>query len=123
MLGHDKRALAAVFVGGAIGTLARAGLAEFAVHDPARWPWPTFVANIAGAFLLGYLSARLPPMSHRRRMWGTGFCGGLTTFSTMHVETLRMLEHHHYALALGYIAISVAAGLAAVQLGSALVPR
>lgn len=123
MFGHDRRALAAVFVGGAVGTLARAALAEFAVHDPARWPWPTFVANIAGALLLGFLSARLPPDSHRRRMLGTGFCGGLTTFSTMQLETVRMLEHQHYALAFGYTVVSVAVGLAAVRLASGLVRR
>lgn len=120
MFGHDKRVLAAVFVGGAIGTVARAALAEFAVHDPARWPWATFVVNIIGAFLLGCISIRLPAAGYGRALLGTGFCGGLTTFSTMQVETLRMLEHQHYGLAFGYTATSVAAGLAAVYLAIAL---
>jgi CrcB protein len=48
-------------------------------------------------------------------------CGGLTTFSTMQVETLRMLEHHHYGLALSYTVASIAAGLLAVYLATALV--
>ena len=65
--------------------------------DPGRWPWPTFVANIVGAFLLGYFTTRLlerlPVSSYRRPLLGTGLCGGLTTFSTMQVETIRMLEH------------------------------
>lgn len=127
MFGHDNRELAAVFAGGAIGTVVRAGLATLAVPDPARWPWPTFVANIVGAFLLGYFSTRLlerlPHSSYRRPLLGTGVCGGLTTFSTMQVETLRMLEHHHYGLAAAYTAISLIAGLCAVHLATGLVRR
>jgi CrcB protein len=123
----DGRELAAVFVGGALGTLARAALEILAAPDPARWPWPTFVANIVGAFLLGYFTTRLlerlPLSNYRRPLLGTGFCGGLTTFSTMQVETLKMLEHHHYGLAAGYTAGSLAAGLVAVYLATALVRR
>ena len=127
VFGHDNRELAAVFVGGAVGTVARAALATLAVPNPAHWPWPTFVVNIVGAFLLGYFTTRLlerlPLSSYRRPLLGTGICGGLTTFSTMQVETLRMIEHHHYGLAATYTAVSIAAGLAAVYLATALVRR
>lgn len=123
----DAREMAAVFVGGAIGSLARAGLAELAAPDPARWPWPTFAVNIAGALLLGYFTTRLlerlPLSSYRRPLLGTGLCGGLTTFSTMQVETLRMIEHHHYGLAIGYTVASLVAGFAAVHVATALVRR
>jgi fluoride exporter len=125
MLGHDRHELAAVFLGGALGTVARAGLETLTVPDPGRWPWPTFTANIVGAFLLGYFTTRLlerlPVSSYRRPLLGTGFCGGLTTFSTMQVETIRMLEHRHYGLAIGYTAASLAAGLIAVYVATALV--
>ncbi|MHC9293142.1 fluoride efflux transporter CrcB [Mycobacterium sp. LTG2003] len=127
MLGHDPRELAAVFVGGALGTLARAGLETLLAPDPGRWPWPTFCVNIVGAFLLGYFTTRLlerlPVSSYRRPLLGTGLCGGLTTFSTMQVETIRMLEHGHWALAAGYTAGSVVAGLLAVAVGTAVVRR
>ena len=127
MFGHDNRELAAVFVGGGIGTAARAALATLAVPNPAHWPWPTFVANIAGAFVLGYVSTRLlerlPQSSYRRPLLGTGFCGGLTTFSTMQVETIRMVQHGHHGLALGYTVGSLIAGLAAVHLATGLVRR
>ena len=127
MLGHDNRELAAVFVGGAVGTVARAALGTLAVADPGRWPWPTFTVNIVGAFLLGYfvtrLLERLPVSSYRRPSLGTGLCGGLTTFSTMQVETLKMIEAHHYGLAAGYTAASIAAGLVAVYVATALVRR
>lgn len=127
MFSFDGRELAAVFVGGALGTLARAGLEEFAGSDPGRWPWPTFTVNIVGAFLLGYfvtrLLERLPVSSYRRPLLGTGLCGGLTTFSTMQVETIKMIEHHHYGLAAGYTVASIAAGLVALYAATALVRR
>jgi CrcB protein len=127
LFGQDRRELAAIFVGGALGTVARAALGTLAVPDPARWPWPTFTVNIVGAFLLGYfttrLMERLPLSSYRRPLLGTGLCGGLTTFSTMQVETLKMVDHHHFGLALGYTAASIVAGLAAVYLATTLVRR
>jgi len=123
----DRRELAAVFVGGALGAVARAGLEVLANPDPGHWPWPTFVVNVVGAFLLGYFTTRLlerlPLSSYRRPLLGTGLCGGLTTFSTMQVETLRMLEHRHYGLAAGYTVASIAAGLVVIYLATALVRR
>ncbi|ORB32305.1 fluoride efflux transporter CrcB [Mycolicibacterium parafortuitum] len=123
----DRRELAAVFAGGAIGTLARSGFEELAAADPGRWPWPTFTVNIVGAFLLGVfvtrLLERLPVSSYRRPFLGTGLCGGLTTFSTMQVETLRMVEHGHYGLAVGYVVTSILVGFGAVYLGTVLVRR
>src|ERR1700704_2869169 len=127
MLGHDSGELVAVFAGGALGTVARAAFETLAAPDPGRWPWPTFTVNIVGAFLLGYFTTRLlerlPVSSYRRPLLGTGLCGGLTTFSTMQVETVRMLEHQHYGLAIGYTAASIAVGLLAVHLATILVRR
>lgn len=127
MPSHDSRELAAVFAGGALGGLVRAVLAAVAAPDPTRWPWPTFTANIVGAFLLGYFTTRLlerlPVSSYRRPLLGTGLCGGLTTFSTMQVEMLRMVEHGRLTLALGYLVASVVLGLLAVHLATALVRR
>ena len=127
MPAYDGRELAAVFVGGALGTVARAVLETLAAPDSGRWPWPTFSANIVGAFLLGYFTTRLlerlPVSSYRRPLLGTGLCGGLTTFSTMQVETIKMLEHHHYGLAIGYTAASISAGLVAVYVATVLVRR
>jgi fluoride exporter len=123
----DRRMIAAVFAGGAVGTLARAALSVTFPLPASQWPWPTFAVNIVGAFLLGYfttrLQERLPLSSYRRPALGTGLCGGLTTFSTMQVEILKMLDGHHFGLALGYAAASLAAGYAAIQVATALVRR
>lgn len=127
MFSYDRRELAAVFAGGALGTVARAALGTLARADPARWPWPTFTVNIVGAFLVGYFTTRLlerlPVSSYRRPLLGTGFCGGLTTFSTMQVETVRMIANGHWGLAAGYTIVSIVVGFVAVYLATALVRR
>jgi CrcB protein len=123
----DRRMVAAVFVGGAVGTLARAVLTSAFPLPAGQWPWPTFGVNVGGAFLLGYfttrLQERLPLSSYRRPALGTGLCGGLTTFSTMQVEIVKMLDGRHVGLALGYAAASLVAGYAAIQVATALVRR
>jgi fluoride exporter len=123
----DRRELAAIFAGGAAGAGVRTALVEAAPTIPGHWPWVTFAVNLAGCVLLGYLvtrlQERLPISAYRRPLLGTGVCGGLSTFSTMQVEILKMLSAHAYGLAAGYAAASIAAGYAALHLATATVRR
>jgi len=123
----DLREPAAIFAGGFLGALARAGLVEALPHDPGAWPWATFLANIAGALILGFAVTRLqrrpPPTPYRRSFIATGFCGALTTFSTMQLELLRMFDGGDLALAVAYATVSVAAGIAAVAVATRLGQR
>ena len=123
----DRRELAAVFVGGFVGTIARAELVDAVPTRSGQWPWATFAVNLTGAFLLGYfttrLQERLPLSSYRRPLLGTGLCGGLTTFSAMQVELLRMLDRGALALALAYALASVLAGFVALAVATNLVRR
>jgi CrcB protein len=124
----DRSELLAIACGGAIGALIRVGVAQ-AVPASAgsSWPWATFAVNIAGALMLGYLvtrlQERLPVSTLRRPLLGTGLCGALTTFSTVQVELLRMIDQHHYGLAGGYVFASVLGGYFAVFVSSAIVRR
>jgi PII-like signaling protein len=54
----DRRELAAIFAGGAVGAGARTALVEAAPTVPGHWPWVTFAVNVAGCVLLGYLVTR-----------------------------------------------------------------
>jgi CrcB protein len=107
------RELAAVFIGGVAGAMARAGVVEALPHDPGNWPWATLLVNVAGAFVLGAVAAR----GARRALLGQGFCGALTTFSTLQLELLQMLDAGRVGLALAYAAASLALGVAAAELG------
>jgi CrcB protein len=123
----DRREIAAIFAGGALGTLLRAALAEEFPHSATAWPWPTFAVNMVAAFLLGYfvtrLQERLPLSAYRRPLLGTGLCGGLSTFSTMQVEILKMISAGAWGLAACYAAVSIVAGYAAIHLATAMARR
>lgn len=119
----DRRELAAIFVGGASGALLRVWLAQEFTGATPSWPWVTFSINVTGSFALGYLVTRLPRSVYRRRLLGTGFCSAFTTFSTMQLEILTMIEHHRYGLASSYAAASIAAGYLAISLATAIVRR
>ncbi|MDQ6933983.1 MAG: fluoride efflux transporter CrcB [Actinomycetota bacterium] len=127
MLGRDPRELIAIFCGGAVGGVLRVALGQSVGVESGRWPWPTFLANIVAALLLGYLSTRLlerlPVSSYRRPLLGTGVCGGLSTFSTMQVELVRLVQVQAYAVAIGYLLASLMAGLLAIHLTTALARR
>jgi fluoride exporter len=127
LISTDRRELAAIFAGGALGSGARTGLVELAPTHTGHWPWVTFAVNVAGCLLLGYfvtrLQERLPVTAYRRPLLVTGVCGALTTFSTFQVELLRMLEHGDVGLAVLYVAASVLGGFAGVALGTGIVRR
>jgi CrcB protein len=112
------RGCAAVFVGGGCGTLARAGMETALPHSATAWPWATFTVNVVACLVLGYVVTRLAPSSPHRPLLATGLCGGLSTFSTMQVELLSMLDGHAYGIAAGYAAGSIAAGYVGILLGS-----
>lgn len=122
----DLRRLAAIYVGGTLGALARVGLAEAATHGAGEWPWATFAVNMAGALLLGYFVARLrdhPEDSLTHPFLTTGICGTLTTFSTLQLELFELVDGGYLGLAAAYVAATLAAGYAFVRLGIALERR
>ncbi|HSD77253.1 MAG TPA: fluoride efflux transporter CrcB [Solirubrobacteraceae bacterium] len=123
----DRSELAAIFAGGCIGAVLRALVADALPHAPRAWPWGTFLVNLAGAFALGVLTTRLqerlPPSAYRRPLLGTGLCGALTTFSTLQVELLDLLDDGAAGLAAAYAAVSLVAGFAAVWAATSLARR
>ena len=110
-----------IALGGALGALARYGLAGWVQDGTAdTFPWGTLVVNVLGCFLLGFafrtlqLSA-LPPAL--RGAITVGFLGAFTTFSTFSLEAVGLIQEERWARAIGYVGGSVALGLAALVVG------
>jgi CrcB protein len=97
----------------ALGAAAGAAL-RFLVssHLDGRWHRGTLVVNVVGSFLLGLFSA-LALSGHATALLGTGFCGGLTTYSSFAVQT------HGLGLRRGaaYAVVTIALALAACAVG------
>ena len=113
-------AVALVATGGAAGCVLRylVGVAMLGVSG--TFPWGTLSINVAGSFLLGALLGALPPEHAGRLLFGTGFCGGFTTFSTFSIETVALMEHGEHGRASAYLAASVAFSVLAAAAGAAL---
>lgn len=112
---HRKpAALAAMAVGGALGTAARYGVAQVLHAAPGSFPWPTFWTNLSGAFALGLILAvvlrHFPPRLYLRPFVAVGFIGAYTTYSTFAVETVLLARDGHANLAFAYAASSLVAG-------------
>jgi CrcB protein len=101
--------------GGALGALARAGVARAFPVGPGEWPLATFAVNLAGTMVLAWATTRLTemvaPTRYVRFLLGTGFCGALTTFSTFQVETIRLARDGNAGVAAAYAAASLTAGM------------
>jgi CrcB protein len=116
------RTAIAVAVAGALGALARYGVGGLILTRTGRtFPWETFVVNMSGSFVLGFLftamAEQLTTASWLRAAVTIGFVGAYTTFSTLEFETYRLLENGALGLAAANILGSVVAGLLAVYLG------
>jgi fluoride exporter len=108
-----------VFLGAAVGAPLRY-LTDRAVQSrlASAFPWGTLAVNVPGCLILGALAgAGLASSGPAFLLLGTGFCGGLTTYSTFSYETLRLAEQRAYFYATMNVLVSVVAGVGAALLG------
>ncbi|TMV18880.1 CrcB family protein [Paenibacillus thermoaerophilus] len=103
-----------VAAGGFAGAVVRAAVSEFANRPyPRAIPYGTLSVNVAGSFLIGCLSDAGAALT---LLASSGFCGALTTFSTLSWELLR-LGRQDKRRAVVYGALSYGLGLAATAAG------
>ena len=115
--------LALVMAGGALGAAGRFWLSGILLRQLGNgFPWGTLAVNLLGSFLAGFLvvwlEGRGPSAIYWRAFLMVGIMGGLTTFSALMVECLLYAKSDRNGLMLGYIAVSLTAGLLLVWLGS-----
>jgi CrcB protein len=114
--------IAAVSAGGIVGTLLRFATANWvSAHWPRQFYLGTLAVNLVGCLLIGllyglFLHRPLVPVELRAGLI-VGFLGGLTTFSSFSLDTVRLLESGQAPLAFGYAAASVLGGLLATWAG------
>lgn len=111
----------AVATGGALGSLARWGVATAVDHGRDDVPWSTFLVNVSGAFAIGVLMVFAlevrPASRYLRPFLGIGLLGGFTTFSAYAFDTRALADAGQAGLAAGYLFGTLVAGLVAVWFG------
>ena len=117
----------AISLGSALGAVLRWGLGNRLNSLFPDIPPGTLTANLIGGYIVGVAIAYFAQAPEIAPEWRlliiTGFCGGLTTFSTFSAEVVTLLQQGRLSWAMGAIAIHVSgsllmtlAGLASWQL-------
>lgn len=105
-------------VGAALRYLA--GLA--AARIPGALPWGTLLVNLAGCFVMGFITGWLftgrPERESLRLFLATGMLGGFTTFSAFSLETFQFIQDGRWGLALLYVLLTAVGCLLGVSLGN-----
>jgi len=117
--------LIAIAVGGALGALSRYSLGLWITN---KWnhgfPLHTFIINITGAFLLGFINIFLLERYAINPIWrigiGVGFLGAFTTFSTFGYEAITLIQEGNIYTALLYTLLSILVGFTGVAIGIGL---
>ncbi len=122
-LGLSASVLLAVFVGGALGTLARYLLEAHHPLGAGSFPWVTLLVNLSGSLAIGFLVPLTEHAAHRaplvRPVLIIGFLGGWTTYSTLAVDATLLSKDGNAATALAYLLATVVGGLTLVVAGHA----
>jgi CrcB protein len=105
-----------VGAGGVFGALSRHLLGERIDTRTAD----TLAVNVLGSFVLGAVLAA-PVDESLVLVFGTGFCGAFTTFSTFAFETVRLAETGHHRRAAANAAVNLVGAVVAVFAGGAVV--
>jgi CrcB protein len=118
---REPDVLAAIAVGGFIGSLGRYELTLAWATPPGGVPWATFAINTSGAFLLGMILTamleRIGPTRFLRPFSCVGVLGGWTTMSTFAVDSDLLVKDGHVTAAVVYMAATVLVGVSVAWIG------
>lgn len=106
-----------VALGAGLGASVRYLITQVLKRKTRVFPWSTFIVNITGALLLGFLHSKITS-SHILLLLGTGFLGGYTTFSTFQVELVTLVNNRKRKMMLIYLLLTVTCGILAAYCGS-----
>ena len=112
-----------VALGGAVGAVARYGMNLLFGNAFLPFPFATFLVNITGSFLIGFLLFKFEGNDTVRLLLVTGFLGAYTTFSAFEYEAFQLTQIKQSMLAFLYVALSFAVGFIGVASGIWLAKR
>ena len=111
----------AVAAGGALGAIGRALVTDIVGRTDSDVLWATFIVNIVGSFILGYVVARHAGRSRSSPFLipfvGVGVLGAFTTFSLLSAEVFELARTGDWILAVAYPLVSIGVGFVAALLG------
>lgn len=117
--------LLAVFIGGGVGSVTRWLISMKLNSLSNHVPVGTLLVNLIGAFIIGLALSLFTRVTHIDPVWKllvtTGFCGGLTTFSTFSVEVVYLIQDGKLAWAAGTVLLNLTGSLAMTMLAFILV--
>ena len=103
-----------IFLAGMLGGLVRFQITKYLPASP-DFPWGTLVVNYLGIFCLVYLVKGYLVYKGSSKgvilALGTGFCGGLTTFSSLLLDAVKLLNTGRYFSLVTYLILSIGGGL------------
>ena len=106
-----------VGLGGFVGCVLRYLAGQISMDNQTLFPYKTLLINLVGCLAIGILAAVCAKVEVDARLElfiRVGLCGGFTTFSAFALESERLLQNGHYAIAATYIALSIVLGIGAV---------
>ena len=110
-----------IFIGGGLGSVCRYLISEIIFLKKFDFPYPTFIANLLGCFLIGLAlgwsikNSELNPSF--LILFTVGFCGGFTTFSSFSQESLTLINNNQLFYFFSYLLLSITVGILFVYMG------
>ena len=110
-----------VFIGGGLGSVFRFLISQISFFNYSKFPAPTLLSNIVGCLILGVVLGNAIKNNHlnspQTLLLASGFCGGLTTFSTFAYENISMIKSGDIGQLFFYTFISLFLGFLSIYIG------
>ena len=109
-----------IFFGGGLGSVCRYLISEIIYLKKFDFPYPTFITNVLGCFLIGLALGWSIKNSEFNSsliiLFAVGFCGGFTTFSSFSQESLTLINNNQLFYFFSYLLLSIIVGLSLIHI-------